>query len=89
MVARKYPEDLTALGTYEWQSDFARKYVGIGEEKGRMEEATQSLLRVLTSVGATVSDSARTRIENCTDLDTLHQWLDRAATVKDAEELFG
>ncbi|MFD6096179.1 hypothetical protein ACFVWN_22910 [Nocardiopsis flavescens] len=34
-AARKELEGLMSVETYEWQSDFARKYVGLGKEQGR------------------------------------------------------
>ncbi|HIY42913.1 MAG TPA: hypothetical protein H9836_17545, partial [Candidatus Nocardiopsis merdipullorum] len=34
-AAREKLEGMMAANTYEWQSDFARKYVGIGREEGR------------------------------------------------------
>ena len=85
-----------AEDTYQWRSDFARRYAAQGREeglekgleRGRAEEAARSVLLVLGSVGATVTDSARARIEDCTDLDVLHGWLEKAAKVNDAEELF-
>ncbi|WP_158070344.1 hypothetical protein [Nocardiopsis sp. CNR-923] len=35
-----------------------------------------------------VTDEVRQRIESCTDLDTLHAWIRRSATVDRAEDLF-
>ncbi|SHK72117.1 hypothetical protein SAMN05421803_12951 [Nocardiopsis flavescens] len=82
--------------TYEWQSDFARKYVGLGEEQGRKERREEgrregvasSVLRVLHKRGLTVTDDARTRINSCGDLDTLNTWLDRALDITRTEDLF-
>jgi hypothetical protein len=99
-AAQKYMEDLMAVATWEWQSDFARTYVGIGHEKGReegreegrekgrAEEAARNVLTVLKTRGLMVSDAIRTRITGCTDLETLEAWLARAVTVERPEELF-
>ncbi|WP_116244005.1 hypothetical protein [Nocardiopsis sp. FIRDI 009] len=99
-AARQKWEELMATGTYEWQSDFARKYVGQGREEGlkegriegqvvgRIEGERKALLRVLRVRDVPVSDSARDRIERCADLTELESWLDRAVTVTDADQLF-
>jgi len=47
---------------YEYQSDFAKKYVAQGRDEGRTEEATRALLTVLRVRGITVPDEARERI---------------------------
>lgn len=95
-AARKNLEDLMAVGTYEWQSDFARKYVGIGREEGREEgreagreeEAVHTILSFLTERGITITDTAKHRIETCDDIDTLRTWVLRSATAQKAEDLF-
>lgn len=87
-AARKNLEDLMAVGIYEWQSDFARKYVGIGREEGREEEAVRTILSLLTERGTTITDTARQRIETCTDIDTLRTWILRSATAQHVEDLF-
>lgn len=55
-----------------------------GQAKGRAE----MLLRFLEVRGIPISDSARERITGCTDLDALGRWVDRSATVADANDLF-
>lgn len=77
-----------AVETYEWQSDFARKYVGIGREEGRAFEAAKSVISVLESREFTLSPEVRERIESCTDLDTLHAWLPASVKVRKPEDLF-
>ncbi len=100
-AARKELEGLMALDTYKWQSDFARKYVGMGREEGRAEgreegreegraaEAANSVLLFLDARGLTVSDEVRQRVEACTDLETLRTWIRRAGEVERAEDIFG
>ncbi|WP_067604599.1 hypothetical protein [Nocardiopsis listeri] len=97
-AARKMWEDLMATGTYEWQSDFARKYVGQGREEGRQEgreegraEGKQeTLIRFLEATSATISLDSRRRIEECDDIGRLDDWLDKAfkSRITDADELF-
>jgi hypothetical protein len=55
-----------------------------GEAKGE----AKALLRVLERRGVTVPAAVRERVTNCTDLDTLNRWLDRALEVAEAEDLF-
>ncbi|MFD6950881.1 hypothetical protein A6A08_19255 [Nocardiopsis sp. TSRI0078] len=92
-AARKELEGLMSVDTYEWQSDFAREYVGMGREEGREEgraaEAADNVLLLLDARGLAVSDQVRRRVESCTDLRTLRAWVRRAATVEHAEDLFG
>jgi hypothetical protein len=83
-VARSYLEDLMKSGTYEYQSDFARRYFGAGKAEGKAEDVVE----FLTARGIALSDDVRARILACTDLDQLKQWIRRAATVKSADELF-
>ena len=99
-AARKDLEGLMSVATYEWQSDFARKYVGMGREEGRekgrkegreegrLGAATQHVITILETRGLTVSDEVRARITDCTDLETLEKWLRRAVTVERPEDLF-
>lgn len=91
-AARKELEGLMAVGTYEWQSDFAREYVGIGREEGREEGAAlgvaRSVIAVLETRGFTPSSEVRERVEACTDLQTLDQWLRVAMKVDRPEDLF-
>ncbi|MEV0274920.1 hypothetical protein AB0I22_00825 [Streptomyces sp. NPDC050610] len=56
--------------------------------KGKAKGWAQSILRLLEGRGVPVSESVRERITNCTDLDTLNHWFNRAVTATDAEELF-
>ncbi|WP_327316481.1 hypothetical protein [Streptomyces sp. NBC_01235] len=48
----------------------------------------KGVLRVLEVRGIAISDDIRERITTCTDLDRLDDWLDRAGTVEQAEDLF-
>lgn len=81
-------EDMMAIGTYEYQSDFARRYYGQGRAEGEADGEAKALLRVLAARRIAVSDDARDRIMGCTDIDQLERWLDRAVSVSSVEELF-
>ncbi len=60
---------------YEYQSDFAKKYVA----QGRAEGAASALLTVLQARGLAVPDSFRERILSQKDPERLKLWLKRAA----------
>jgi hypothetical protein len=68
---------------YEYQSDFAKKYVAQGRSEGRsegrVEEAARNLLTVLRVRGLAVPDALRERILAQKDPERLEVWLDRAA----------
>lgn len=64
---------------YEYQSDFARKYVAQGLAEGRTEEAARALLTVLRARGIAVPDAVRERILAQKDLERLERWLEKAA----------
>jgi hypothetical protein len=76
---------------YEYQSDFAKRYVAEGLTqgraegltegltKGRAEEAARAVLTVLRVRGLGVSDAIRERILAQKDLERLERWLERAA----------
>lgn len=77
-----------ASGNYEFQSDFARKYLTKGQEKGREEGLTMALLTVLQSRGVRVSKKARARILSCVDIKQLNAWIGKATSVASVDELF-
>jgi hypothetical protein len=59
---------------YEYQSDFAKKYVA----QGRTEEAAHAVLTVLQARGLVVPDAARERILAQKDTERLERWLKKA-----------
>jgi len=59
---------------YEYQSDFAKKYVA----QGRTEEAARALLTVLRVRGIAVPDAIRERILAQKDPEQLERWLEKA-----------
>lgn len=92
-AARLSLEVMMETGTYEYQSDFARKYVAEGREEGReegrAEGETRALLAVLAARGVEMSDDARERITNCTDIEQIEAWIRLAATADSTDVLFG
>jgi hypothetical protein len=60
---------------YEYQSDFAKKYVA----QGHAEEAARSVLAVLRARGIAVPDAIRERILAEKEPERLRRWLDKAA----------
>jgi hypothetical protein len=91
-AARGALEELMELGTYQYQSEFARKYVAQWREEGREEGLHEgertALLKVLEARGLVVKQRARQRILACTNSAQLDLWLRRAVSVRSTEELF-
>ena len=85
---------------YEYQSDFARRYVAQGKAEGKAEgEAkgkaegkaegeAKAVLAVLAARGLAVSETERERILACRDLAELDRWIACAVAVTSAGELF-
>src|SRR5262245_58209668 len=69
---------------YEYQSDFAKKYVAQGRTEGRAEEAARAVLTVLRVRGLAVPDAVRERILAQKDPERLERWLERAAVASSA-----
>jgi hypothetical protein len=67
---------------YEYQSDFARKYVAQGRAEGRTEGRAEgiarSLLTVLRTRGIAVPDAVRDRILAKKEPERLERWLEKA-----------
>ncbi|MEU6439015.1 hypothetical protein [Streptomyces sp. NPDC047046] len=57
-------------------------------EEGQVKEAAGSVLRVLGLRGFDVSDEVRDRVEECQNLATLHDWLDKAVTATTLADVF-
>jgi hypothetical protein len=79
---------MTTPTTFEYQSDFARRYYGQGEARGKAEGEAQAVLTFLDARGFEVPDHVRERIAGCTDLDQLDTWVRRAATATKVDDLF-
>jgi hypothetical protein len=76
---------------YEYQSDFAKKYVaqGLAEglTQGRAKEAANNLLSVLRVRGIVVSDAVREHILAQKDPERLERWLEKAAVATSVTEV--
>jgi hypothetical protein len=83
-AARAAFEDLMGQGTYQFQSDFAKKHRAAGQAEGK----AASVLQVLEARGIVVAAEQRARVLGCTDMTVLDRWIRRAVTVTTAEELF-
>jgi hypothetical protein len=100
-AARRALETIMIKG-YEYQSDFAKKYVAQGRAegltqgltqgltegltKGRAEEAARAVLTVLRARGLAVPDAVRERILSQKDPERLERWLEKAAVAASAAE---
>ncbi|WP_330228671.1 hypothetical protein OHA40_21435 [Nocardia sp. NBC_00508] len=78
-AARHFLESLMTTGIYEYKSEFARRYYSRGE--------AAALLRILRTRGFTLSEATTSRIAECTDLDQINTWIDRAVTVDSLDEI--
>jgi len=91
-VASTLLEEIVKIDDYVWQSDFAIKHrsqgKAEGKAEGKVEGEAKALLTVLRARKLCVSDQVRQRIMDCTDLDQLDRWLERATTVDTADQLF-
>lgn len=84
---------------YEYQSDFAKKYVAQGRAEGltegltqgltqgRAKEAASNLLSVLRVRGIVVPDVIRERILAQKDPERLERWLEKAAVATSVTEV--
>jgi hypothetical protein len=90
-AARAALEELMAGGSYEFQSEFAKKHQAKGRAEGRTEGRAEgqaeALLAVLDARGLRISDEARARILACTDTEQLADWLRKAATATSIDQV--
>jgi hypothetical protein len=87
-AARTALEDLMADGTYEFQSEFAKKHQAKGRAEGHAAGRAEAVIDVLEARGLRVSDEARARILACTDAAQLAAWVRNAVTVPSVDALF-
>ena len=93
-AARRALEAMMIKG-YEYQSDFAKKYVAQGRSEGRAEgrsegraeEAARALLTVFRARGIAVPDAVRERIEAQKDPERLERWLEKAVIAASVTEV--
>lgn len=67
------------------------KVAGVAEGKvaGKVAGLVAAVMAVLTARGLLISTAVRARIEEEKDLETLNQWVARAATAPSAEDVIG
>ncbi len=68
---------------YQYQSEFAKRYVA----EGRAENAAEAVLTVLQARGLAVPDAVRERILAQKDPERLKRWLEKAAVASSAAEV--
>jgi hypothetical protein len=72
---------------YQYQSEFAKRYVAEGRVEGRAEGEAQSVLKVLQARGLVVPDDVRERILAQKDPERLDRWLEKAAVASSVAEV--
>jgi len=72
---------------YEYQSDFAKKYVAQGRDEGRTETRASDVLTVFRVRGIAVPDAARERILAQKDPSLLERWLEKAIVATSVAEV--
>lgn len=77
-----------ANGTYEYRSDFAKKYMAQGRAEGRAEGKVAAVLHFLDARGIALTDEQRRRISACTDTRVIDRWIERAVSAASADQLF-
>ena len=75
----------TMMKGYEYQSDFAKKYVAQGEARGE----AKALLVTLRARGFAVPDAVRERILAQTDQECLELWLQKAVVAASLADVLG
>jgi hypothetical protein len=75
------------LSDYEFKSEYFKRKIAKAVEKARAEGEARAILTVLSARGIDVTPQLHERILGCTDLATLHVWVQRAATVATAEDV--
>jgi len=90
-VARQALEEFMRAHKYEYQSDFARKYVAEGRKEGRdqglVEGQRAIVLRQLTRRFQPLPPEALARIEKA-DAATLETWADRLLSAESLDEVW-
>jgi hypothetical protein len=84
-------EKLMASGTYQYRSEFAKRYVAqgeaTGEARGEARGRALAVLAVLAARSVEVAPGLRERVLACDDVSTLDLWLARAANANTAGEV--
>ncbi len=72
---------------YEYQSDFAKKYVAQGRAEGEAAANAHAVLTALRVRGIAVPEAARERILAQKDASLLERWLERAIVAASVAEV--
>ena len=72
----------------EFQSEFARKYVSLGQAEGEAKGKAEAVLRFLSTRSISPTAEERDRILGSRDIAELDRWIEKAATVASVAELF-
>jgi hypothetical protein len=83
-AARRALEAEMGIENYQYQSDFAKKFIS----EGRAEALVESILAVLQARGLAVTDDVRRRLDTDADPDDLREWLRRAVVITTIDDLF-
>lgn len=87
-AAAKAALEKEMLQNYQYQSEFARKFIQVGRQEGSEEAFGQAILDVLAARGLVIDDAVRARITGCRDLAVLRRWHARAVVARSVEETF-
>ena len=99
-AAREELEAMALSGKYEFQSEFAKKYIALGkqvgeqegeqrgEQRGEQKGAAKALLLVMEHRGLRVDDALRARVTSASP-ETLERWMRRVLDGGRLDELFG
>ncbi len=71
---------------YVFQSDFAKKYIALGEEQGRKEGERALLLRLLRARFGELPADVVARVEGA-EVGTIEQWGERVLSAKSLAEV--
>jgi hypothetical protein len=82
-------EDPMEFENYEYQSDFAKRYVAQGLEQGKREALRHVLTVLLAHRGIHIDGQRRAEIEEAEDVALLERWVLRAATAVSLDDVFG
>jgi hypothetical protein len=88
-AARVWLEEFMTTTPFRYQSDFARRYFGQGEAKGKAEGEASALLAILDARNIPVPDDVRADITACPDTEQLEVWIRRAATADKLDDVLG
>ncbi|GAB3984046.1 hypothetical protein GCM10029978_092530 [Actinoallomurus acanthiterrae] len=91
-AVRRILEELVSSTSWPVYTPFAKQHFGRGKAEGRVEGRAEgevhAVLTVLEARGIEVPESARARINACTDLQEIDAWLKKAGVVQTVDALF-